>query len=50
MVSTVTHYNSLEQQYFLGRLRNTPSEAHRLYNDPASYRGDTLHRRSPLKR
>ena len=46
MVPTVTCCNSLEQQYFLACHLDTPSEAHRLYNDSSSCNGDTLYRRS----
>jgi hypothetical protein len=50
MMSTATRYNSLEQQYFLAFVRDSPSEAYRLYNDFSPCWCDHLHRRSPLER
>ncbi len=49
MMSTVIRYNSLEQQYFLACIRDSPSEAYRLYNDFSLGMGDHLQRRSPLE-
>ena len=50
MMSTVIRCHSLEQQYFLAFIRDSPSEAYRLYNDFFSGNCDHLHRRSPLER
>jgi len=43
MISTVTRYDSLEQEYFLASIRNSLSEAHRVSNDTSSPKWDTLH-------
>jgi len=50
MISTVIRCNSVEQQYFLAFIRDTPSEAYRLYNDFSSCNRDHLYRRSLLER
>jgi hypothetical protein len=49
MMSTVTSYNSLKQQYFLACIRDTSSGAYRLYNAFSLGMGDHLQRRSPLE-
>jgi hypothetical protein len=50
MMSTMICCNSLEQECFLALIRNSPSEAYRLYNDFSSCACNHLPIRSPLER